>query len=227
MKRQKTDPLSLLISLKRKNAATTPLPLVSIPPEEAAAFQALRQILGGGKLFAYLDKKEMTDHGERAVCINENLLAQVYPGLNPLTDSLPPFDSFIYVYEGVSGRDGILSANRGDLRQYLGELGFRQLLLELSRSCQIHQFCASHLRPNLVVIEPITGKATIEARRDALAIQARAREVFHQIAERIGAEIATSDADAPPVIAAAHRFACEMAAILSPLAWAGKRMRTS
>jgi hypothetical protein len=214
MRRKKTDPLSLLVSLKDKLAAARPVPLAVIPPAEIAAFQALRQALARSRLFPYLDQ---------TVCINERLIANLYPGLDPLADPLLEMDSFIYVYESMSGRDINAGRARGDLRKHFSELGFRQMLLELNRSCRIHQFCADNLS-NAVVIEPITKKPTSDARKEALAIHPGAKAVFHQIAERISAEIDGDELEVPRVLMDARRFAWEMKAILEPLAWASRQL---
>jgi hypothetical protein len=224
MKRRRIDPVSVLISLKKRSVAVRPAPLASIPADEIAAFQTLAQILQRSKLMAILDQKEATPRGERAICIDEALLAKIYPGLNPLADPLPEIDAFIYVYEAMSGHD-IVTRAKGDLRQYLGGAGFRHLLLELKRSCQIHQFCVENLRGGQVVIEPITLKPTIEARKDALAIHGQAKEVFHQMAERMQREISAANGDLPRVFMDACRFAGEMTAMLTPLALAGRRVR--
>jgi hypothetical protein len=98
-------------------------------------------------------------------------------------------------------------------------------LLELHRACQIHQFCASNVHASRVVTEPITRKPTVDARKEAFAIHARAREVFHQIARRIGAEINGGGADLPRVLTDACRFAREMTVVLEPLANAARHVR--
>jgi hypothetical protein len=213
-----------LVSLKDKLAAARPVPLAVIPPAEIAAFQTLRQTLARSRLFPHLEKKNTPDGGEQLVCINERLIASLYPGLDPLSDPLLEIDSFIYVYEGMSGRDIITSRARGDLRKHFGEVGFRQMLLELKRSCRIHQFCADNLRPDAILIEPITNKPTRDARKEALAIHPGAKAVFHQIAERISAEIDGDKLEVPRVLMDARRFAWEMKAILEPLAWASRQL---
>ena len=76
-------------------------------------------------------------------------------------------------------------------------------------------------------MEPITSKPTIEARKEALAIHRRAREVFHQIGNRIAADINGSDSDLPRVLADACRCARTMTAVLEPLASIAQQVRGS
>ena len=225
MKRRKLNPLSVLTSLKRRMEASRPLPLVFVPHDENAAFQALRTLLAQSKLLPSLDHNQNTARGERFVCINEDLLAQLYPGLSPFTHRLPSIDAFIYVYEGISDRDIVTKRDRGDLRPFLGEVGFRQLLRELERACKIHRFCIDNLRADRIVIEPITGKPTIEARKEAFGIPARGKEVFQQITLKISGEIEGTGADLPPVFSDARDFSHEMKMVLEPLARISKQVR--
>ena len=73
-----------------------------------------------------------------------------------------------------------------------------------------------------VVGGPWRGRPTAEARRDAFAIPALAREVFQQIARRIRGEV---EADTPTVYRAAYRFACDVRQALEPLSRMGKQVR--
>lgn len=215
MRTRKNDPVSILYSFREKTVRPGPAPLTFIPPEENAVFQSLREALAASKLLAYLDKKEQ--------CIDEELLAELYPDLDPLTDPLPEIDAYIYVYESMARRDVQTNGAKGDLRSFFGEGGFRRLFLELDRACRIHRFCAEHLTTSTVVVEPMTRKTIAEARKEAFAIHARAKEVFHQIALQISADM--EEGDAPRVILDALRFAQRMAGILGPLAMLGRQVR--
>jgi hypothetical protein len=226
-RRPKRDPMSVLMSIKRKARANEPRPLAAVPPDEVAAFQRLREIIEQSKLLQFLDKRQQTEKGERCVCVNEVLVSQQYPGLDPLAGSLTKIDAFIYVYDGMTGSQIPRPSAKGDLRQYLGEVGFRQMLLALQKGCEIHRFCTDHLRSDSVVIEPMTKKHTIDARKEAFAMHARAKEVFQQIAQKINDEIAASDADTPQVYQDAFQFAREMKAALEPLAAMGRQIRAS
>jgi hypothetical protein len=161
------------------------------------------------------------------LCVNEALVSQQYPGQDPLTGSLTRIDAFIYVYDGMTGPGFTQTRSRGDIRQYLGEVGFRQMLLELQRACRVHRFCAENLRSDRIVMEPISKKPTAEARIEAFAMHARAKEVFLQIAQKINAEIDASDTDAPQVYKDAFEFSREMTAALEPLATMGRQVRAS
>jgi hypothetical protein len=224
-RRPKLDPMSVLVSIKKKMAAHRPAPLASLPREEIAAFQKLRELIEPGKLLPYLDKREKTAQGERIVCINEELVGQHFPGVDPLNGRLPGIDAFIYVYDGITGHDRAAPKNRGDLRQFLGEVGFRQLLLELDKACKIHRFCADHLSPDRIVIEPLTKKPAIDARKAGFAIPARAKEVFQQFAKTISDEMAATAAQPPQVYQDAFQFARAMSVALEPLAMMGKQIR--
>ncbi|MGH2551608.1 MAG: hypothetical protein ACRDHN_19655, partial [Thermomicrobiales bacterium] len=151
--------MSVLMSIREKAPApkkAPPLPAISI--DEVNAFQALRVILGQSRLLQYLDKKDITSLSERVVSINENILAQHYPGIDPLSGRLPGIDAFIYVYDGITHHDLRRPSTRGDVRQYLGEIGFREMLLELDRACHIHRYCCEHARFDGYRLEPITNK---------------------------------------------------------------------
>jgi hypothetical protein len=227
-KRPKLDPMSVLVSLRQKrSAAALPMPLASIPAEEIAAFQALRVLFEQNKLMPYLSTKEQTPQGERVVCINEDLLNQEYPRLNPLTDPLPGIDAFIYVYEGISGHDSHKRGAKGDPRLFLGELGFRELLLELAKACDIHRFCCGHLHREVVIVEPITQKPTADARRDAFAFSGRAKAVFQQIASRLRREMIALGNEPPQAYSDAYQFTCDIQHVLEPLARIGKQVRVS
>jgi hypothetical protein len=225
MRRPKRDPMSVLMSLREKAWAHMPDPLAAIPLDEMAAMQRLREIIDQSKLLQFLDKRQQTEKGERFVCVDETLIKQQYPGQDPLTGCLTKIDAFIYVYDAITGPQIPRVKSRGDLRQYLGEVGFRQMLLELQKGCEIHRFCSENLRDDWVVIEPISKKPSIEARKEAFAMHARAKEVFQQIGQKIKAEMASSDADTPQVYKDAFQFACEMKAALEPLAAMGRRIR--
>jgi len=225
MKRPKRDPMSVLMSLREKAWVHMPDPLAAIPFEEMAAMQRLREIIDQSKLLQFLNQRHQTEKGERFVCVDERLISQQYPGQDPLAGCLTKIDAFIYVYDGITGPQVPTVKSRGDLRQYLGEVGFRHMLLELEKGCKIHRLCSENLRDDWVVIEPISQKPTIEARKEAFAMHARAKEVFQQIAQRISSEIASSDADTPHVYKDAFQFACEMKAALEPLAAMGRRIR--
>ena len=228
-KRQKLDPMSVLVSFRAKRAMPAPRPtlLPSIPPEEMSAFQGIRHIIEQSKLLPYLDKRELTSTGERVICISEDLVNQLFPGTDPLTGNLPAIDAFIYVYDGIIGHESHRARTKGDLRQFLGEVGFRQMLLELDKACRIHEFCCANVRRNGINIEPITKKNVIDARRDAFSIHARAKEVFQQIAMKIKHEMDAADFETPPVYHDAYQFACDMRLALEPLARIGKQIRVS
>ncbi len=222
MKRKlKANAMSLLLAMKERAWLSRPLPLATIPAEEIAAFGRLREILAESRLLQFLDKKQ----GERFLCVDEDLISQHYPGLDPLAGGLSPIDAFIYVYDGITAAERPRPRGKGDLRQFLGEVGFRQMLLALDRACKIHRFCAEHLRPDVVFIEPITQKPTIEARKEALGNHARAREVFQIIARNIQDEMAATDCDTPQVYRDAYQFACAMREALEPLARIAKQVR--
>jgi hypothetical protein len=225
MKRVKLDPLSLLLALKEKAKRDRPLPLARIPHEEIVAFRTLRDILAPSRLLPYLDKKVSTRTGERFVCVNEDLVSLQYPGVDPLAGSLARIDAFIYVYEGITDADRPGARTKGDFRQFLGEGGFRQLLVELDRACKIHQFCTEHLHAARVILEPLTGKPTREARKEAFRLHARAKEVFLLIARKLQEEIAATEEDAPAVYRDAYQFACDMKTTLEPLARMGKEIK--
>jgi hypothetical protein len=225
MRRPKRDPMSVLISMKEKAWKNQPAPLTAIPSDEIAAFQRLREILEQSRLLQFLDKRTQTESGERFVCIDETLINQLYPGQDPLAGCLTKIDAFIYVYDGITHLHTPRAKTRGDLRQYLSEVGFRQMLLELQQGCMIHRFCSNNLRTDLLAIDPLTNKPTIEARKDAFAMHARAKEVFKQIGQKINNEIEASDSDTPQVFKDALDFAREMKAALEPLATMGRRIR--
>jgi len=229
MKRQKLDPMSVLLSIRDKKPPLRKIvPLGTIAAEEVAAFAALRAIIEQSKLLQYLDRKEPTAHGdERLVSINEALIEQHYPGVDPLTGRLPGMDAFIYVYDGITSHQLRRPATPGDVRQYLGEVGFRQLLLELDKSCKIHRYCCEHLPSAATAIEPITNSHLAEARRRSLLIHARGREFFQQIANKLRAEMDASDLETPPVYRDAYQFACDMKHALEPLARIAKQVRTT
>lgn len=203
------------------------MPLTSIDPDEIAAFQTLRAIIEQSKLLQYLDKKDPSAECQRVVCINEALIEQHYPGLDPLSGRLPGIDAFIYVYDGITSHELRRPAARGDVRQYLGEIGFRHLLLELDTACRIHRFCCDNVRTTGFVTEPLTKKTLIDARRDAFLIHAQAREVFQQIANKIQVEIESSNLETPAVYRHAYQFSCDMTQALEPLARIGKQVRMS
>jgi hypothetical protein len=221
-KRPKLDPMSILLSIRDKRPEPRKvMPLTTLAPEEVAAFQALRAIIEQSKLLQYLDKKD----GERFVCINEALVEQNYPGLDPLSGRMPGIDAFIYVYDGITSHELRRKSTPGDVRQFLGEIGFRQLLLELDKACKIHRYCCERVRSSAYVTEPITKKYLYDARREALLIHARAREVFQQIAHKIHLEMVATDLETPPVYRDAYQFSCEMKQALEPLARIGKQIR--
>jgi hypothetical protein len=218
--------MSVLLSIRDKRPAPRKvMPLTTLATEEVAAFHALRTIIEQSKLLQYLDKKELSSHGERFVCINEALVEQNYPGLDPLSGRMPGIDAFIYVYDGITSHELRRATTPGDVRQYLGEIGFRQLLLELDKACKIHRFCCEHVRSSAYISEPITKKYLYDARRDALLIHARAREVFQQIANKIRLEMEAGNLETPPVYRDAYQFSCEMKQALEPLARIGKQIR--
>lgn len=222
-RRPKRDPLSLLISLKQKMAAHKSVPLAVLPCEEIAAFQRLRALIEPGKLLPYLDKREAS--GARVATIDESVIAQHYPGVDPLTGRLPGIDAFIYVYDGITGHERTMPRTRGDLRQFLGEIGFRALLLELDRGCKIHRYCCDHLSPGKILIEPLTRKTTFEARKEAFAIHARAKEVFQQIAHKINDEMGATPDEPLQVYKEAFQFARDMRTALEPLALMARQVR--
>lgn len=229
-KRQKLDPMSVLLSFREKQPTPRKsMPLTEIAPEEVAAFQVLSAIIGQSKLLQHLNKKESSAQSQRFVCINEALVGEHYPGLDPLAGQLPGIDAFIYVYDGITppGSPGRRTISRGDVKQYLGEIGFRQLLLELDSACKIHRFCCDNLHAARFVTEPLTKKSLVDARRHAFLIHARAREVFQQIANKLRVEIEASDLETPPVYRDAYQFSCAMTQALEPLARIGKQVRMS
>src|SRR5438309_1371481 len=98
-RRQKIDPMSLLLALKERVWVDRPLPLAAIPGDEIAAFQMLADILAQSRLLQFLDKKQQTPAGERFLCVNEDLISQQYPRVDPLSGGLSRIDAFIYVYD--------------------------------------------------------------------------------------------------------------------------------
>jgi hypothetical protein len=226
-KRPKLDPLSVLMSLRQKRTALpAPTLLTSVLSEEIAGFQALSKLFEQSKLMPCLAEKEFTDQGERIVSISEEVLGQHYPGLNPLCDRLPGLDAFIYVYDGITGHGSRKASVKGDVRPFLGERGFRELLIELASACSIHRFCWEHVNPNQVIVEPITKKPTSEARRDAFAILARAKAVFQQIASRLRSEMSALGSEPPQAYRDAYQFTCEIQQTLEPLVRMGKQVRS-
>jgi hypothetical protein len=222
MRRQKLDPLSVLRAMRMQMPVVTRAqPLAAIPVHEISAFDAVHAHLQQSKLLPLLS----TTH--TIVCITDELIRQHYPGIDPLAGGMAPIDAFIYVYEGMTEHERRRAWAKGDVSQFLGETGFRELLVELTRACRIHHFCSLNLRGDTVVTEPITKKPTIEARKEAFAVTARARVAFQQMAGKIEKEIAATGDDTPPVYRDAHQFARAMQNDLAPLASIGKQLRAS